>query len=64
MGEVKKYRVNLEFEYEILTDDIERTKRVYEFPTFPDLMEDEQVEFIMGGESWDDMDIYTVKETD
>ena len=63
MGEMKAYKVYLTFEYEILTDDIVRTKEQYEFPTFPDLMEDEQVEFIMGTESWDDMDIHTVKET-
>lgn len=56
MGKMKKYRLNLTFEYDIITDDIERTKEQYEFPTFPDLMEDEQVEFIMGTESWEELD--------
>ena len=63
MGEMKAYKVYLTFEYEILTDDIVRTKQQYEFPTFPDLMEDEQVGYIHSTSEWNDMDIYTVKET-
>jgi hypothetical protein len=64
MGEVKAYSVYLTFEYVILTDDLERTKRDYEFPTFPDLMNDEAVEYITGTSEWTEIEIHTTKETD
>jgi len=55
MGKVKTYRVSLSYDYVIKTDDLERTKRDYEFPTFPDLDSDDAVEFDSGTESWDEM---------
>jgi hypothetical protein len=54
MGEVKSYNVSLTFSYTIRTDDVERTKRDYEFPTFPDLIDDDAVEFIDGTETWEE----------
>jgi len=45
-GRVKKYHLKMVFHYEIVTDDIERTLNEMEFPTFPDLIEDYQVEFL------------------
>ena len=56
MGKVKTYRVSLSYEYIIKTDDLERTQRDYEFPTFPDLDSDDAVEFDSGLESWDELD--------
>lgn len=44
--EMKKYHLKMIFHYEIVTDDIERTLNEMEFPTFPDLTEDSQVEFL------------------
>lgn len=43
---MKKYHLKMIFHYEIVTDDIERTLNEMEFPTFPDLEEDYQVEFL------------------
>ena len=56
MGEVKTYQVSLTFEYVIMSDDIERTKEQYEFPTFPDLDSDDAVEFESGTERWVEID--------
>ena len=49
---MKKYNLKMVFEYEIVTDDIERTLNEMEFPTFPDLVEDYQVEFLDNLNTW------------
>lgn len=41
------------FDYEIVTDDIERTMNEMEFPTFPDLLEDDQVKFLDNINRWE-----------
>lgn len=43
---MKKYHLKMVFHYEVVTDDIERTLNEMEFPTFPDLKEDHQVNFL------------------
>jgi hypothetical protein len=54
MGEVKTYNVSLCFSYTIRTDDVARTRRDYEFPTFPDLIDNDAVEFIDSSETWEE----------
>lgn len=41
-----KYQIAMRFVYVVDTDDIERTLEEFEFPTFPDLDGDTQVEFV------------------
>lgn len=53
MGKVKTYNVSLCFNYIIKTDDVDRTRLVYEFPTFPDLMDDDAVEYVDGTTTWE-----------
>jgi hypothetical protein len=44
--------VTLTFNYRIKTDDIQRTISKYEFPIFPDLNCDTDVEFVDGTATW------------
>ena len=55
MGEMKAYKVYLTFEYEILTDDIERTMNQYEFPIFTDISDDKAAEFVQGHTTWEEV---------
>lgn len=45
--------VTLVFNYRIKTDNIQRTMNEYEFPTFPDLNSDTNVEFVDGTATWE-----------
>lgn len=53
---MKKYHLKMIFHYEIVTDDIERTMNEMEFPTFPDLLEDHQVNFLDNLNSWEEVE--------
>jgi hypothetical protein len=41
-----KYNLYMTFEYEVETDDIEKTLNEFEFPTFPDIEDDAKVSFL------------------
>lgn len=47
-----KYELTMRFTYEIKTDDIERTMNEFEFPTFPDLEDDDKVKFMDNLNEW------------
>jgi hypothetical protein len=48
-----KYELTMRFTYEIETDDIERTMNEFEFPTFPDLEDDDnKVKFMDNINEW------------
>ena len=47
-----KYELMMRFTYEIETDDIERTMNDFEFPTFPDLEDDDKVKFMDNLNEW------------
>lgn len=47
-----KYTIEIITRFEVVTDDIERTIRDYEFPTFPDL-DETAVEFLDGKTIWE-----------
>ena len=48
-----KYELTMRFTYEIETDDIERTMNEFEFPTFPDIGDDDaNVVFIDNINEW------------
>ena len=53
---MKKYRLEMVFHYEIVTDDIERTMSEMEFPTFPDLTEDDRAEFLDNLNKWEEVE--------
>ena len=54
MGKVKTYNVSLCFNYIIKTDDVNRTRRDYEFPIFPDLIDDDAVEYVDSTTTWEE----------
>ena len=47
-----KYELTMRFAYEIETDDIKRTMNDFEFPTFPDLEDDDKVKFMDNLNEW------------
>jgi len=47
------FEIEVMARFRVRTDDIERTRHMLQFPEFPDLMDDDAVEFLDGTTKWE-----------